>query len=156
MDELKAVKPDTYGELIFLDVPYPGHRRQKCDLCIGRPGEWEWAIEVKMLRMLGDNGKPNDSMLMHILSPYPQHRSAMWDCIKLANGFIGVRTAMIIYGYQADRWPLTDAIKAFEALASLEVELGRRLEAHSGELIHPVHRNACVFAWEVRAKPRPR
>ena len=27
--------------------------------------------EVKMLRLMGDNGKPNDNMLMHILSPYP-------------------------------------------------------------------------------------
>ena len=29
------------------------------------------------LRLKGDNGKPNDNMLMHILSPYPQHRSAL-------------------------------------------------------------------------------
>ena len=36
----------------------------------------EWAIEVKMLRLMGDNGKPNDNMLMHILSPYERHRSA--------------------------------------------------------------------------------
>jgi len=26
---------------------------------------------------MGDNGKPNDNMLMHILSPYPAHRSAL-------------------------------------------------------------------------------
>lgn len=33
---------------------------------------------------LGDNGKPNDNMIMHILSPYPDHRSALTDCSKLA------------------------------------------------------------------------
>jgi hypothetical protein len=33
---------------------------------------WEWAIEIKMPRLMGDNGKPNDNMLMHILSPYPK------------------------------------------------------------------------------------
>jgi hypothetical protein len=32
----------------------------------------DWAIEVKMLRLMGDNHKPNDNMLMHILSPYPR------------------------------------------------------------------------------------
>jgi hypothetical protein len=34
---------------------------------------WGWAIEVKMLRLMGDNGKLNDNMVMHILSPYPAH-----------------------------------------------------------------------------------
>jgi len=45
---------------------------------------------VKMLRLMGDNSKPNDNMLMHILSPYPSHRSALTDCQKLAaSGFQG-------------------------------------------------------------------
>jgi hypothetical protein len=39
-------------------------------------------------RILGDNGKLNDNMLMHILSPYPQHRSAVTDCNKLRAGTI--------------------------------------------------------------------
>jgi hypothetical protein len=33
-----------------------------------------------MLRLLGDNGKLNDNMLMHVLSPYQAHRSALTDC----------------------------------------------------------------------------
>lgn len=57
----------------------PSLRGQKCDLVL----EGEWAVEVKMLRCLGDNGKPNDNILMHILSPYPAHRSALTDCMKL-------------------------------------------------------------------------
>jgi hypothetical protein len=40
-----------------------------------------------MLRLMGDNGKPNDNMLMHILSPYPSHRSALTDCQKLLRAF---------------------------------------------------------------------
>jgi hypothetical protein len=48
---------------------------------------------------MGDNGKPNDNMLMHILSPYPSHRSALTDCQKLAaSGFSG-SLAILIYGY---------------------------------------------------------
>src|SRR5262245_55984299 len=67
-------------------VPYPESPQKKCDLCIGRKVDaWEWAIEVKMLRLLGDNGKLNDNMLMHILSPYAAHRSALTDCDKLTH-----------------------------------------------------------------------
>ena len=52
------------------NISYP-NGRQKCDLCVGTPLTWEWAVEIKMLRLMGDNGKPNHNMLMHILSPYP-------------------------------------------------------------------------------------
>jgi hypothetical protein len=36
---------------------------------LGRAGALGSAIEVKMLRLMGDNGKLNDNMVMHILSP---------------------------------------------------------------------------------------
>ena len=52
-----------------------------------------------MLRLMGDNGKPNDNMLMHILSPYPKDRSALTDCAKLlGSGLVG-RKAIVIYGF---------------------------------------------------------
>ncbi len=70
-----------YRDVRF-DVPYPDKPRQKCDLLVARDGKALF-IECKLLRVLGDNGKPNDNMLMHILSPYPQHRSALTDCEKL-------------------------------------------------------------------------
>ena len=73
-----------------LEVPYPDTPWNKCDLCIGVGPDWDWAVEIKMLRLMGDNGKPNDNILMHILSPYPEHRSALTDCTKLSNaGFTG-------------------------------------------------------------------
>jgi hypothetical protein len=37
-------------------------------------------------------------MLMHILSPYPNDRSALTDCIKLAASNLPGRKAVIIYG----------------------------------------------------------
>ena len=48
-------------------VPYPENPRQKCDLCFGSPAHWDSAVEVKMLRLFGDNGKLNDNMLMQII-----------------------------------------------------------------------------------------
>jgi len=52
-------------------VPYPSDPRKKCDLCFGKASEWELALESKAAEGMGDNGKTNDSILMHILSPYP-------------------------------------------------------------------------------------
>src|SRR6266545_4732683 len=100
-----------------LAVPYPNTPLQKCDLCPGASPAWIMAAEVKMLRLFGDNGRPNDNMLMHLLSPYPQHRSALTDCGKLAvSGFLGMK-AIMIYGYDHPEWPLEDAVEAFETLA---------------------------------------
>jgi hypothetical protein len=90
--EQRAIKLVTHAlahldgiyESYSLDVPYPAGRRQRCDWCLGTPPSWDWAIEAKMLRLFGDNGKPNDNMLTCILSPYPAHRSALTDCAKLA------------------------------------------------------------------------
>lgn len=145
--EMISGNPEVYSDRIATGVPYPDMPRQKCDLCLGIPPQWEWAIEVKMLRMLGDNGKLNDNILMHILSPYPEHRSALTDCEKLSASSLGKNTAILIYGYDHPDWPLTPAIDAFERLASARVYLGPRAAAEFGSLIHPVHSSGSVFAW---------
>ncbi len=135
-----------------LEVPYPGTPRNKCDLCIGVGPDWDWAVEIKMLRLMGDNGKPNDNILMHILSPYPEHRSALTDCTKLISAGFTSRTAMLIYGYEYLEWPMEPAIESFETLASQYVTLGVRSQSDVEGLVHPIHRNGRVFAWEIFAK----
>ena len=101
-----------------------------------------------MLRLFGDNGKLNDNMLMHILSPYPAHRSAVTDCPKLAASGLPGRKGVVIYDYDYDDWPMDPVIDAFEALASKDVSLGQRHQAAYGHLMHPVHRRGSVFARE--------
>ena len=106
-----------------------------------------------MLRMMGDNGKPNDNILMHILSPYAAHRSALTDCEKLvASGFEG-RKAIIIFGYEYDDFPMAPALWAFERLASAKVVLSQRYNAEVSDLVHPVHVRGRVAAWEVSPLP---
>ena len=102
--ELESSMPSVYAGKIQLDVAYPGPR-QKCDLCIGDPGGFEWAFEVQLLRLVGDNGKPNDNMLMHILSPYPTHRSALTDCEKLLGFHLARRKGIIRYGFDYRVFP---------------------------------------------------
>ena len=102
-----------------------------------------------MLRLMGDNGKPNDNILMHILSPYPEHRSALTDCAKLLRSSLGHRKAVVIYGYEYDGWPMEPAISAFETLARQSVELGNRQSVSFDGLVPPVHRRGQVMGWEL-------
>jgi hypothetical protein len=146
--ELRRDHPGLYGS-VQTGAPYPGSPRQKCDLLITPSGGQSWAVEVKMLRLMGDNGKPNDNMLMHIVSPYPNHHSALTDCQKLAaSGFSG-SLGVLIYGYDYDALPMELAVEAFEQLAANRVRLGPRQAASFDGLIHPVHRRGGVFIWEV-------
>ena len=150
MRELAVTKAELYRNY-SLGVRYPTNPRWKCDLCLGAEPVWDWAIEVKMARFVGDNGKDNDNILMHILSPYPSHRSALTDCQKLhQSGFKGSK-AVLIYGFDHDAWPLDPAIEAFEALAATKVKLGSRQTSSFSGLIHPVHTKGRVFAWEIKA-----
>ncbi len=148
-EEMERYDSSRYQRRIVTAIPYPELPRQKCDLCIGVEPNWEWAIEVKMLRFLGDNGKLNDNILMHILSPYAEHRSALTDCTKLARSKIGKMKAILIYGFEHDEWPLEPAIAAFETLAKARVNLGSRHSATFAELVHPIHHNGGVFGWQV-------
>jgi hypothetical protein len=148
MAELARTHPETYGA-VRTGVPYPNWPRQKCDLHIAPSDGRAWAIEVKMLRFMGDNGKPNDNMLMHNLSPYPRHRSALTDCQKLVGSGFEEPYGLLIYGYDYDSWPMEPAVEAFEQLACYRVQLGPRHSASFDGLIHPVHQRGGVFVWEI-------
>jgi hypothetical protein len=138
-----------YATSVYREVPYPESPRSKCDLCFGGAPDFSWAIEVKMLRLMGDNGKPNDNILMHILSPYPAHRSALTDCEKLRASGLRGRKAIVIYAYEYPEWPAEPAIAAFEVLAERGRHLSERHQAMVTGLIHPVHREARVYGWEL-------
>lgn len=143
--ELSRSRPEDYSRY-RVGVPYPSNSRQKCDLCLGFDLKAP-AIEIKMLRLLGDNGKLNDNMLMHILSPYPQHRSALTDCQKLlSSGFEGTKV-IVIYAFDTQQFPAEAAIRAFEVLARDRVRLSERSSAEFTDLIHPIHTKGAVFAW---------
>jgi len=130
------------------EVPYPAIPRAACDVVV-QDGDETWAIEVKMLRMMGDNGKPNDNMLMHILSPYPKHRSALTDCTKLLHSGIEGRKGIVIFGYDYPDFPMQPAIDAFALLASKQVQLKSAQMVSVEGLIHPVHRRGAVYGWEI-------
>jgi hypothetical protein len=149
MEDLDHTEPTRYAGRYTLQIPYPAAARSGLDIAIGQPPSWSLCVEVKMLRMMGDNGRPNDNMLMHILSPYPAHRSALTDTEKLLrSGFTGPK-AILIYAYEYPAWPSLPAIEAFQTLASRRVKLPAATSATVSGLIHPVHRSATVYGWLV-------
>ena len=154
VSELLQLSAARYQERLYVGVPYPVGR-QKCDLCIGVSPNWEWAAEIKMLRLMGDNGKPNDNMLMHILSPYPTDRSALTDCRKLIESGLPGRKAVVIYGFDYPELPMEPAIEAFEVLARRWVALSARAVSAYQDLVHPVHRAGRVFGWEIGPTQEP-
>ena len=75
---------------------------------MGQP--YEWVVEVKMARLRGDNGKPDDTAIKDIISPYQSDRSALADCTKLANAEFNCRKAIVIYGFDYPDRPLDPVI----------------------------------------------
>ena len=150
MSHLVSAAPEKYASHYALEQPYPNSTRSKVDICLGIAPDWLLSIEVKMLRIMGDNGKPNDNILMHILSPYPAHRSALTDADKLARSSLPGKKGIVIYAYEYPLWPSAPAIEVFEVLAARSVHLTRVNAAAVEGLVHPVHRAATVYGWEVR------
>jgi hypothetical protein len=98
-----------------------------------------------MARLRGDNGKPDDTAIKDILSPYDADRSALADCTKLATAQFTCRKAVVIYGFDYSDRLLDPMIDAFELLAARRVQLSIREVAIFGPLVHPVHAAGRVF-----------
>jgi hypothetical protein len=128
-------------------APYPNAARQKCDLWIGSP--LEWVIEVKMGRFRGDNGKPDDTGIKDLISPFRQDRSALADGVKLAGSGFEPRKAVLVYGFDDVDRPLADAVDALDLLLNSKIRTRGRCEAIYRELRHPVFSSGRVVAWEI-------
>lgn len=128
-------------------APYPNAPRQKCDLWIGAPPEW--VIEIKMGRFRGDNGKPDDTGIKDLISPFRQDRSALADGVKLAGSGFEPRKAVLVYGFDDDERPLADAVDALDLLLNSKVRTSGRCEAEYSGLRHPVFSSGLVVAWEI-------
>jgi hypothetical protein len=82
--------------------PYPTLSRARCDLVFSTDGTSqppEWAVEIKRIQQVGDNGKNNDFGVTKMLSPYLKDRSLKHDVLRArAHGFAR-RHAVMGYGF---------------------------------------------------------
>ncbi len=113
----------------------------------------EWAIEFKIARPFGDNGKQAENWSVNLLHPYQGNVSSIGDCYKLLALDIPERKAVFVigYGHTPPQIDLTPLVESFEAIARhvAQVKLGPRVERRHDGLIHPVHQTVRLFAWEI-------
>ena len=93
------------------EIKYPENGRWKCDVTLGvidertglrSDGSVEWAIELKYIRFIGDNGKVNNFGLGKVVSPYKAEHSSVGDAMRLSQTSMGKRKAVIMYGFDYD------------------------------------------------------
>ena len=143
LSKLQAAEPLVYSGAVIKREP---------DLLI--PGKW--AIEFKILRPFGDNGRSAEHWSENVLHPYAGNTSSLSDCLKLICSDRNERKAVVIFGYEhtPPQLPLDTAIQGFELLALqvIGVHLTHRVEELRCGLIHPVHQQLRVFAYEILGK----
>ncbi len=112
-----------------------------------------WALEFKLARPFGDNGKQAENWSVNLLHPYEGNVSVIGDCIKLEHWNGPERRAAVVVGYEhtPPEVNLTPLLAAFEAIADRVVGLniGPRVEVLRVGLAHRVHQQLRVVAWEV-------
>lgn len=124
-------------------------RKREPDVLI--PGRW--ALEFKIVRPFGDNGKPAEHWSENLLHPYIGNVSLLGDCLKLLGSDRKERKGVVAFTYEhcEPKVDLDILVRSFEILAKdvLRVRLGRRCSAFLPDLIHPEHRQGMVYGWEV-------
>ena len=115
--------------------------------------EGHWAVECKLARPFGDNGKPAESWSVNLLHPYPGNVSLIGDCLKLRALELRERKAALVVGYEhtPPQISLAPLLSAFELISTtvLNIALGERTEVSRTGLVHSVHQQLVVSAWEV-------
>jgi hypothetical protein len=96
-----AVESETEKLLARVGVPYPGLQRTKCDLVFTSPAEDmpKWAIEIKNITLIGNNGKVNDFGVTKVLSPFLKDRSLFHDILRMREHPLARRHAVLGYAF---------------------------------------------------------
>ena len=59
-----------------------------------------WALEMKIARPFGDNGKLAENWSVNLLHPYGGNTSLLGDCLKLLSHSCKERKAVVAIGYE--------------------------------------------------------
>jgi hypothetical protein len=113
----------------------------------------KWAIECKIARPFGDNGKPAENWSVNLLHPYAGNTSLLGDCLKLNALVTNEKKAALVIGYEHSppQISLAPLLAAFEFIARnvINLRLGERVAVTREGLVHPIHQQLTVAAWEV-------
>jgi hypothetical protein len=119
------------------------------DLGIGK----EWAIEFKIVRPFGDNGKEAEDWSVNMLHPYAGNVSLIGDALKLEHLAEYLQKGLCVIGFEhvPARISLDPLLDSFEliALQVMNIRLGSRVEQRRGPLVHPEHQLLRCVGWQV-------
>ena len=113
----------------------------------------DWAVEFKIVRPFGDNGREAENWSVNLLHPYAGNVSLMGDAVKLL-GLDGYRRRgvfVIGFEHQPPRVSLNPLICSFELIAKevMAIRLGPRVEEIRANLVHPEHQVLRCIGWEL-------
>ncbi len=112
-----------------------------------------WALEFKLARPFGDNGREAENWSVNLLHPYEGNVSLIGDCLKLQRLSGVERKGVVVVGYEhtPPKIALSPLLLAFELVATqvVGVRIGPRVQVIRSGLCHPVHQQLLVAAWEV-------
>lgn len=113
---VKKYPEDFYSPYeVYVNYSYPDHPANKCDILFtsdkSNSEKPEWAIELKKIAFLGDNGKNNDYGPSKLISPFLKDRSVAHDVVKLNEADIARKKAVIGYGFNYSEESLNLALQ---------------------------------------------
>ena len=117
--------PEDFGETLELacEVAYPNVARAKCDLVIRNSKSLKpvWAVEVKRIQLVGNNGNTNDYGIAKMLSPYLKDRSLRHDLVRLSESGFNCSSATLVYAFSYSPHSISEAKTRFPDLAGRTV-----------------------------------
>lgn len=121
-------------------VPFPSDRRRTA---VTFGGDTGWAVVVHRLRLCDHRGRAVRGALDRLVSPYPQHRSALGVATALVRSGLPGRRALVIVGEQHPDWPIDAALALFESTARLA------LHVEAVPVVHQRGSAVAVAGWRV-------
>lgn len=112
-----------------------------------------WAIEFKIVRPFGDNGREAENWSVNLLHPYHGNTSLIGDAIKLgATSYTHKGLFVIGFEHEPARISLDPLLSSFELIARqvMNIQLDDRIEQRRGLLIHPEHQVLRCIGWEIK------
>jgi hypothetical protein len=113
----------------------------------------EWAIEFKIVRPFGDNGKEAENWSVNMLHPYNGNISLIGDAVKLSTLVTHHKKGLFVIGYEHNpaKIGLDPLIDSFELIARhvKKIDLGERIEQRRIGLVHPEHQILRCVGWQI-------
>jgi hypothetical protein len=112
-----------------------------------------WALEFKIVRPFGDNGKEAEHWSQNLIHPYEGNVSSVGDAIKLLKSDLVERKGIIVIAYEHSppKIQVDVLVKCFEYIARkiIDIPLGDRNTAKVKNLVHPIHQQCTIYGWEL-------